>query len=169
MNLVFSSRKTATCAGLVLVGIAFSAWWVQPDRSLERVWNGLIESVESRNPSGIRDRLADDYADRWGYDRETLTRDARLAFFHFRDLELRAQDVEIRRDGNHATITAIIRLQATGSEEVEDARLTVNSLYTPYTFQLQRNPRFPWNWKLKSFDHPELELNRFRSGSYLPY
>jgi hypothetical protein len=169
MNIELSRQKLATCVALVLAGIAFSAWWVQPDRSLERIWTGLINAVESRNPSGIRDRLARDYSDRWGYDRESLTRDARLAFFHFRELELRVQDVVIARDGDRATITAIIRLHAAGSDEVADARLTVNSIFTPYTFEWERNKRFPWSWKLKSFDHSELELNRFRTGSYLSY
>lgn len=169
MNFVLSRRKLATGAALLLGGIAFSAWWTQPDRSLERTWTGLISAVESRNPSGIRDRLAPDYADRWGYDRESLTNDARLAFFHFRELELRVQDVAIAREGGYATITAILRIQVEGSDEATNARLTVNSIYTPYTFEWERNRRFPWSWKLKRFDHSELELNRFRTGSYLAF
>lgn len=169
MNLVLSTRRLAIAVLLLLAGAGFLVWWFQPDRSLERAWNGLIRAVEARRPSAIHNRLAPDYSDRWGYDRDSLTKDARLAFFHFRDLELLVQEVSIVREGDNATISAIIRLQATGSERANDARLSVNSLYTPFTFEWQRTPGFPWSWKLKSFDHAELGLDRFRRSSYLPY
>jgi hypothetical protein len=169
MVVTVSKRNLAILTtGLGFVA-AFGIWWVQPDRSLARAWDGLIGAVESRHPSGIRSRLAPDYHDRWGYDRETITEDARLAFFHFRDLELLVQDVTVAREGDDATITAIIRLKATGSERASDARLSVNSIYTPFTFQWERNSGFPWSWRLKSFDQPELDLARFRQGSFPPY
>ena len=169
MNLVLSTRRLVASVLLLLAGAGFLVWWLQPDRSLVRAWTGLVSAVEARHPSAIRDRLALDYSDRWGYDRDSLAKDARLAFFHFRDLELLVQEVSIVREGDHATISAIIRLQATGSERANDARLSVNSLYTPFIFEWERNPGFPWAWKLKSFDHAELDLARFRRSSYLPY
>jgi hypothetical protein len=169
MVLSFSKRSLTIVALILLLSAGFTVWWTQPERSLVRAWNGLINAVESRHASSIRGWLAPDYSDRWGYDRESITADARLAFFHFRDLDLLVQNVTTSREGNRATITAIIRLKATGSERAGDARLSVNSLYTPFTFEWERDAGFPWSWKLKSFDHPQLDLNRFRRGSFLPY
>lgn len=139
-----------------------TAWFYQPDRQLRRAWSGLLAAVEARNTTRLGRVIADDYADRWGYERRALLEDARLAFMQFRRLTVAAEQVRFTRDGNQATITALLRVDAEGPGNIADARATVNALFTPFVFEWRREPGFTGAWKLVRFDHPEFDLGRYR-------
>jgi hypothetical protein len=150
---------------LLLLSMAIGAtlvWYFHPDRSLARAWQDLVSSVEARNSLALRSLLADDYSDRWGYDRDTLVLEARLAFRNFERLRVTATEVEVRRRGDTATLKAIIRIEAEGTPSVADARAAVNGLFSPFEFSFRREPGFPWSWKLTGFDQPEFHLERYR-------
>lgn len=150
---------------LVVMGVSIAmgtAWFYQSDRQLRRSWNGLLDSVEARNTTRLGRVIADDYADRWGYKRRTLLEDARLAFMQFQRLEVAAEQVQIKREGDSATITAILRVDADGPGSIPEARATVNALFTPFVFEWRREPGFTGAWKLVHFDHPEFDLGRYR-------
>ena len=149
---------TATMAGL---GAAW--WWGQPDRQLHRTWENLLDVVEARNTTRLGWLLADDYSDRWGYSRRTLLDDARLAFFQCEKLRIHPGQVTIQRDGDRATVTAVLRIDATGGGTVDEARIEINRLFTPFTFEWRHEGGYPGSWRLLRFDQPELSLERFKT------
>lgn len=158
-----SRSRLLLAAGLILALIA-GAWLLQPDRRLQRSWGALIDAVEARHARALGNRLAEDYGDRWGYTRTTLVSDARLAFHHFDSIEIRIDDEQIRRDGDSATITALLRIEVRGTDRAAEARVATNALFSPFVFEWRRADRFPWGWELVRFDQAELDLNRFRRG-----
>lgn len=162
-HLLLTRRRLLVAAGACALLGAAVLWFQQPERRLQRAWHRLLATVEARNVTGLRRILADDYRDRWGYDRRGLSEDARLAFFQFRHLEIRTEQVQVRRAGDSAIITAMIRIEADGGGQVPAARAAVNALFTPFTFEWRREPGLVGAWRLVRFDHPELDLTRFRS------
>lgn len=153
----------------VLIFVAVAAWQLRPERRLHRSWDKLIDVVEARHARALGNLLAEEYADRWGYRKATLVQDARLAFHHFSEIEIRIEQQEILMDGDRATITAMLRVDVRGTERAAEARVAANSLFSPFTFEWRRDDSFPWAWKLATFDQPEFDLGRFRrsvSGSY---
>lgn len=133
-----------------------------PDRSLRRTWQELLNAVEDQNAGRLRDRLDDNYTDRWGYTADSLVNDARRAFFQTQYLRLIASDATFLRHRDQATITAVLRVDATGPEPVPAARVAINALFSPFVFEWRRQARFPWAWKLTRCDHPRLEPKRFQ-------
>lgn len=157
------TRTRLWFAGIVgLVAIGAASWFFQPDRQLRRSWQELLASVEARNPTRLGRILAGDYRDRWGYTRRTLLDDARLAFFQIRHLKFTSDQTTITREGDRATVRAILRIDAGGSAEVDNARTKINALFTPFEFTWQREPGFTGAWRLVGFDHPDLDLRQFR-------
>jgi hypothetical protein len=160
---------TVTRRRLIYLGVATVAlvaagrWFYDPDRQLARAWSGLLRAVDARNTTRLGRLLAEDYHDRWGYTRGELLDDARLAFFQFQTLQLTAENVRIDRDGNSATVTAQLRVDASGNHVIDQARVRVNSLFTPFTFSWRRENGVFGAWHLVTFDHPELDLTQFRS------
>jgi len=157
------TRPRLLATGLaVVLGVGGAMWLYQPDRQLRRSWNDLLATVEARNTTRLGRIIAEDYADRWGYQRRPLLEDARMAFMQFRRLEVRAEQVHIERTDDHATITAILRVDAEGPGSIGDARASINALFTPFVFEWRREPGFTGAWKLVRFDHPEFDLARYR-------
>jgi len=159
--IISRSRLRIFGFGTVLA-VLFAMWFFQPDRTLERTWNGLIGAVEARHAGAMRGYLAEVYSDRWGYDRETLAADARLAFQHFTELDIRPANIRIERDGDIAKISAMLRLEAAGTIQALDARMRVNALTAPFTTRWRQRPGLLGGWEMTSLDHPELDLRSFR-------
>lgn len=168
MTLLINRRRLAIAGATLLVGVVALAWYFQPDRRLARTWSELIAAVEARNPSRLHDVLAADYGDRWGHTRDSLANDARLAFLQLRELKVRPEQVTTQRDGDRATITAILRVEIEGGPGASEARVSINSIFTPFVFEWRRDPHAPWEWRLSRFDQPELDLARIRRAGDLP-
>lgn len=158
-------RTRLAAALLVLVFVSAAFWHLQPERRLRRTWDKLVAVVEARHARSLGTLLAEDYADRWGYRKGTLVQDARLAFYHFDSIAIRAEQEDIRIEGDRATITAILRVEVRGSGRAQEARVATNALFSPFTFEWRRADSFPWSWKLVSFDQPEFDLARFRRSA----
>ena len=166
--MVVNQKTAAIVITLAALSILVGIWWFQPDRRLERSWATLIRMTEARRAAGVGGLMADDYADRWGYSKTTLVEDARLAFFHFDQLEVTTRNVVITRVGQSATITAEILLNAAGTPRADEARATVNALFSPFTFEWRRDAGFPWTWRLTRIDHPQFRPDRFRGQRAIP-
>ncbi len=162
-GITLTRRRLVAFAAIAVVAALAATWIYQPDRQLRRSWSALLASVEARNTARLGRILGADYHDRWGYDRRTLLDDARIAFLRFRHLEVRGEQVRFERQGDRATITAILRLDAEGPQPIADARTDVNALFTPFVFTWRREPGFAGAWKLSSFDQPEFDLARYRN------
>ena len=141
------------------------AWHLQPERRLMRSWNKLLDVVEARHARALGALLAEDYADRWGYTKASLVQDARLAFHHFRVLEIRVDQQQVVVEGDQARVTALLRIEVQGSARADEARVTANALFSPFVLEWRREDSFPWSWKLVRFDQPELDLERFRRAT----
>lgn len=155
-------RPRLVLAALALVFLAAATWYLQPERRLRRTWHKLIDVVEARHARALGNLLAEDYGDRWGYTRDSLVSEARLAFFHFDSLQVRIEQEDLRIEGDRATISSLLRVEVRGTERAAEARVATNALFSPFTFEWRRDERFPWGWKLTRFDQPELDLDRFR-------
>lgn len=159
-------NRTRVVGVLAVVGAlaAFYLWFFQSERMLWRSWDGLIGCVQSRQAGTLRGYLAEDYADRWGYDRESLVREARFAFQEFDRLVLTVKETEMTRDGDRATITARMVIDPQGTARAQASRDRINALAEPFRFEWRREPGFPGAWKLVSFDQPELQIQAWRQS-----
>lgn len=163
MTIHLTKRTAVIATTIAAAAIAFAAWHLQPDRRLHRSWDSLLTAVENRRASNLAALIAADYSDRWGYTRASLVDDARLAFFHFRDLRVRTEQLEIRRMGTTATIVALVRLDAEGSASAAAARARINGLFTPFTFEWRRDGYWLGRWRLVRIDHPQLNPTELRT------
>jgi hypothetical protein len=55
-----------------------------------------------------------------------------------------------------------LRIDAAGNTAIDDARTRINALFTPFVFTWRREPGLLGSWRLVTFDHPELDLGKFR-------
>lgn len=156
-------KRSHLLAAVMGIGLAaLVAWYLQPERRLRRSWHRLIEVVEARHARALGGMLAPGYHDRWGYTRDPLIDDARIAFHQIQSLEIRVEKQMIEVTGPTATITAWLRVELRGSSEVQRAQASARALSAPYVFTWVRKSTFPWAWRLESFDQPEFDLGRFR-------
>jgi hypothetical protein len=162
-GLIVTRKRIVLLLTAAVASLCAAWWWWLPDRQLHRSWEDLLAGVEARNTARLGRLLAEDYTDRWGYSRRTLLDDARLAFFQFENLHLTADKVTFERKGDRAMVTAILRIDTMGGDHANEARVEINRLFTPFTFEWRHDGGYPGSWKLLRFDHPELSLERFKS------
>ena len=158
-------RRLGFLVGAAALSVGTAVWYLDGDRSLKRSWRDLVGTVENRRALALRDQLAPDYADRWGYDRDTLVLEMQIALRAFESLRVRPEQVEFRRTGDDATVSAVIRIEAHGPPSVDDARSAVNGIFTPFVFSWRREPDFPWSWKLTRTEQPDFHPERYRRGA----
>ncbi|MDR2675434.1 MAG: hypothetical protein LBC18_11400 [Opitutaceae bacterium] len=146
----------------VLVIAAGMSHYYDADRQLERGWTGFVESIESRSAFGVHRRLAPDYTDCWGYNKDSLGKDLWRIFYPFESIELTPYEVLVVRDGDTATISARFTMASTGAGVGSDAQNQVNRLTEPFVIQWRRDGSFPWSWKITRIDQPEFDAKRYQ-------
>ena len=102
--------------------------------------------------------IAADYRDRWQQDRATVVAQSREVFTQFATLTIRREPRGLRAESGRAFLSEKITLRGIGGPLAMAARDAVNSLHAPFVMEWRRRSGKPWDWELKSVQHPELEL-----------
>lgn len=148
----------ASALGAVLLLWCFWLW--QPERQLLKHHRHFLDSVENRKWSKVARYLDPDYADRWNFDRAELIRESGEIFRQFIVLTINDEIFHLHVDNSGGTVTALIRLEGTGSAVAMYARDEANAVSTPFVFTWRHRSWKPWDWALVRIDNPALELRR---------
>ncbi len=162
MTIVVNRARLALAVLALAAAGTLAGWLLQPDRRLDRAWDGFLEGFATRRAAAVRAHLAEDYADRWGHDRESIGDELRMAFFHLETLQVTATRVRRSRAGDDARIEAVIRAEATGSAFAIDSVGLFNRLEAPFSIEWRRDAGFPWAWRVVRIDHPDFEPAGYR-------
>lgn len=117
----------------------------------------LITGIEKRSPGRIERLVADNYSDRWGFDRE----DAVVAIVdvgsQFLALVVTEEDKTTVIDGDEATVTAKLTF---GGNPVgpagQEAVKRLNRLKEPFVFRWRKESFLPASWRLVSIENKSL-------------
>lgn len=152
-------KKTAlVSAGLSLFAVAWLRWWTQPERQVPRAQARLVAALERRNFEDMSRMLADDYRDRWQQDKPIVIERARQVFGQFAILTIEREPSGIEPQEEGWALVEKVRLKGLGGPIAMAARDEVNALREPFTMVWRRRSWKPWDWELKSVEHPALEL-----------
>jgi hypothetical protein len=159
--MLFRKYAPAVAAALVL-GAFFLIWLWQPERQVRLHTSHFLKKVERRNWEGAAKMMADDYADRWQHDKEIALSNAEDAFrtFLFLTIENRSESGETAPD--RATTRTVIKISGNGGPLAQLVMERVNTLREPFVFTWRQGSSKPWDWKLISVDHSELNTERVR-------
>ena len=150
--------------GLPLAGVLFVAillwllWLWQPERQILMHNSSLVRAFEKRNWEKAEALIDPQYADRWGYNRERLLRDAREVFRQFFILEIRQESLLATTEEGAGTVSARIRVKGNGGPLAELVVQRVNQLNTSFQFKWVRQSWKPWDWRLIQVENAGLEL-----------
>lgn len=81
-----------------------------PEQRLRASVASLQDAIETRDPGGVEDSLADDFIGPDGLDREGARRLAQIVFMRYRDVGVHQGPLDVRIQGEHATVafTAVV-------------------------------------------------------------
>jgi hypothetical protein len=152
-------KKTAlVAAGLFLVTLVWLRWWTRPERQIPRAQARLMAALESRNFEDVSRTLADDYRDRWQQDKQIVMERCQQVFGQFALLDIEREFVDLHGADERWELSEKVRLKGLGGPIAMAARDAVNALREPFTTVWHRRSWKPWDWELKSVEHPALEL-----------
>ena len=147
-------------AGLLLFAAAWLRWWTQPERQVPRAQARLTAAVESRDFAELTRMIADDYRDQWQQDKPIVIERCRQVFGQFAMLDIEREPRELQARDGHWALSERVSLKGLGGPLAMMARDEVNALREPFTMLWHRRSWKPWDWELKSVEHPALELPR---------
>ena len=163
-----NSQKHANCSGsakwILLVSLAavlgliiFIILQSRPSKMIAKKQSDLIVGIEKRSPGRIERLVAENYNDRWGFDRE----DAVLAIVdvgsQFLALVVTEDEKETVIEGKEATVTARLTfggnpIGPAGQEVVK----RLNRLSEPFVFTWKKESFLPAGWRLVRIDNASL-------------
>jgi hypothetical protein len=151
-------KTTVLIAGILLVAGAWLRWWIQPERQIPRAQARLVAALERRDFAEVSRILADDYRDRWQQDKLIVIERCRNVFGQFAMLSIERKFQELQARDEQWALSEKVRLKGLGGPLAMAARDEVNALRDPFTMIWHRRSWKPWDWELKSVEHPTLEL-----------
>jgi hypothetical protein len=152
-------KKTAVLAAATsLIAAAWLRWWVQPERQVPRAQARLTTALERRNFDELSRMIADDYRDRWQQDKPIVLDRCRQVFGQFGMLTIEREPEGIETQDGRWALSEKVRLKGLGGPLAMAARDEVNALREPFVMIWHRRSWKPWDWELKSVEHPALEL-----------
>ena len=152
---------------LFATGIALSVWRVyawQPERYVPNQFATLIARMEANRWRMAGWLIADDYSDRWGFNKKSLIESGSSVFRHFRWLEIKREGETWSRSEGSATVTVILDLKGEGTQLATIAKDTAAEATAPFVFTWKKTGPMPWHWKLSSIDQPQLNLRRWQGA-----
>lgn len=162
-GVVVTRNRITVLLATTALAAALAWWWWRPEPQLRRSWRDLLSAVDARNTTRLGRLIASDYTDRWGNTRPIVLEDAAGAFFRVENLKLHAEQVGYEIQQDHATITAILRVDVTGDFRADEFRVEVNRLFSPFTFEWRHESGYPGSWTLLRLDQPELNLGHLKN------
>lgn len=151
-------RILLVSVAIVLAVIGFMRF-AAPERQIEKKQATLIRGIEQRKRSKVEKLIADNYSDRWGFDKS----DAVTAFLdigsQFVMLGITEIDPEHKIADDTATVTTHLKIDGTGSPVANLVIRRNNQLKTPYVFEWKKQSWWPGSWRLVKVDNEDLPEN----------
>jgi hypothetical protein len=154
-------RHLVIVAASALVLFIWCLWLWQPARQIERHTRDLLESIEDKDWREMTDMMADDYSDRWGYDKATIVDRSKQAFAQFFILEVEGSGYEVEEENAIGTARVQISVTGRGGPLADIVMTRAAELKQPFAFTWRQASWKPWDWKLIRVDQPELEVTEF--------
>lgn len=146
-------------AGLLvalILGLYLFRLW-QSERQVELHSAHLLSQIESNDWNAVGEFIAPEYQDRWGNNRALLLERLRRVFRALPQARLEAAAPSVRTGSGQGYWTAKVTITGAG-EFAGLIQGRVNSLEAPFELEWRRGATWPWDWKLVSVRHPELEV-----------
>jgi hypothetical protein len=146
-------------AGVLLAvvwGIYLARLW-QPLRQVELHSGHLAAQIENKNWKAVGEFISNDYRDRWGDDRTLLLERLREVFRALPGARIELSSATSRTENGRGYWSAKVNVKGSG-EFADFIESRVNSLESPFEFEWQRGPTWPWDWKLVAVKNPDLEI-----------
>jgi hypothetical protein len=159
-----NSQKHVSCSGsakwillasvaAVLALIIFVILQSRPSKMIAKKQYDLIVGIEKRSPGRIERLVAENYSDRWGFDREDAVGAIVDVGSQFLALVVTEDEKETVIDGKEATVTARLTF---GGNPVGPAGHEVvkrlNQLDEPFVFTWKKGSLLPASWRVVRID-----------------
>ncbi|MDF1825310.1 MAG: hypothetical protein P1U68_11750 [Verrucomicrobiales bacterium] len=146
----------------LLILAALVLWETRPSNMIAKKQDSLIRGIEKRSPSRIERLLAEDYLDRWGFDRNAAAEAVVDVGSQFLTLVLTLEEMTVDRDEGRAVVKAFLRVSGKpigpGGNEVTRR---LNRLKTPFEFTWEKQSFLPASWRLVQIENVELPENLY--------
>jgi len=163
---IFVSRYPKPVTAVVV--LALIAWLLvslyqwQPERQVERHFESWVQAVQDRKWNRIEGMFHDEYSDPWGFDKETLLKEAREAMRHFFAPVVTAQDVAIQVDDYTGDVRCRLTIDGDGTAVAGLIRHELNSRRPVFVLHWERTDWRPWHWQIKRIESDGISLDRYR-------
>jgi hypothetical protein len=144
---------------LVLVGVG--GWWCfgrTPQAEVLAAQEALLKRMEKRAWGSLHARLAEDYMDDYGHDRDSAIADAQTALRGFISLTIHGELDSVQAVPGLAMVKMHLRLEGHGMGLSDLVVARVNQLREPWFFHWHKRGPWPWSWRLVQVHHNELHL-----------
>jgi hypothetical protein len=129
----------------------------RPSKMIATKQSDLIVGIEKRSPGRIERLVAENYSDRWGFDREDAVNAIVDVGSQFLALVVTEDEKETVIDGKEATVTARLTF---GGNPVGPAGHEVvkrlNQLDEPFVFTWKKESLLPASWRVVRIDNASL-------------
>lgn len=146
---------------LLLALLGAGAWWCLgrgPQAEVLAAQAALLKKVEKRAWGSVKARLAEDYMDDYGHDRESAVEDAQTAFGGFLSLTVHSELDSLQAVPDLAMVRMRLRLEGHGLGFSDLVVARINQLNEPWFFHWHKRGPWPWSWRLVQVHHNELRL-----------
>jgi len=150
-------------AGIVVLTVWQIRRWA-PARYVPARFETLVGRVEANRWWMAGWLVADDYTDRWGFDKKTLLDSGQSVFRHFRWIEMGRRDESWSFTSDTATVTVTLDLRGEGTQLAIIAKDAASEATAPFVFSWRKTGPMPWQWQLASMDQPQLNLRRWQGS-----
>ena len=156
------SRIRIAVALLLIAGgfIGAQSFRWKDEKGAQRAHEKFLARVADRRWSKVRSMISVEYSDRWGFDREKVTRALQdVGGQFFIDLQIDWQTDSIVAGDEIFTITGRMEIDGRGGPAAE-LILRQGRVYLSETFifHWRREGLLPWKWKLLKMEHPTIEV-----------
>lgn len=151
----------ASIAAFVLLTV-WVLWETRPSNMIAKKQAALISGIEKRSPSRIERLLAEDYSDRWGFDRNDAAEAVVDVGSQFLTLVLTPEEMTVDRVEDRAVVTTRLRVSGKpigpGGNEVTRR---LNRIETPFEFTWVKQSFLPASWRLVQIENVDLPGNLY--------
>jgi hypothetical protein len=146
----------------ILVAVyLFGIRW-RPEATVRRNHTAFIGAIEDKKWGKCRGLIAEQYGDKWGFNRADVTlaiEDVASQFILVLDFEWTTTRLTPGDDGKTYTLVGKGKMSGKGTPL---AAMIVNqsAAYAaePFTFVWKKQSSMPWDWKLQKIEHPTLDV-----------
>ena len=155
---LFNHKWKILAAAAVL--IALRCFWLwQPERQVMLHQQHFLEAAQDRDWAKYYGFFDDGFRMPMGQDKAWTLEQSRTVLGQFITLKISAPDTTVTLEGTTAHVSAVIRVDGSGSELAQAAMTAVNESKAPFEFTWKRASWKPWDWRLTAADHPLMHVS----------